>query len=149
MTLIQKLQELFPQFKVVKFKDFTSLERCDCFNELDYLVVISWKVSNSKVQLSQSKNHLIIELRLKVMIGGQGTDKFKLKLKNTLREISLKSENYDLMTEFDFQSVIQFVKAHQGEWTHVKNNHLRSLILTIFELNFILNMIFSSFSAIK
>jgi hypothetical protein len=54
------------------------------------------------------------------MIGGQGAEKFKLRLKNTLLEISLKSENYDLMTEFDFQSVVQSVKAHQAEWTSIK-----------------------------
>jgi hypothetical protein len=41
--------------------------------------------------------------------------------KNSLPELFICSDDYDFISEFDFQTLSEFVKAHQGEWTSLGN----------------------------
>jgi hypothetical protein len=102
MTLVKQLNELLPQcdVKVMEYRT----EKYGSNVYLSYKIELYWEP------------HITLSLCLSLQV--QFEDDFS---KNTLPQPFSCSCDYDLISEFDFNALSEFVKAHQGEWTSIGN----------------------------
>jgi hypothetical protein len=115
MTLVKQLKQLFPQFKV----ELSRLELCknECQDRLNYTIIIS----QPECEIFTMKQ-LNIQLDANYIIGWKCNEKYKLKAKNKPPNITLATtHNYTLLCQFNFNALIEFIKAHQGEWCKLEN----------------------------
>jgi hypothetical protein len=102
MTLVKQLKELLPECEVMA-RDYRTAKFRD-------VLILNYSI---EVCVNQ---HWLIRLGMSVKL----EEKDEL-TKNTLPYLHLCSDDHDFISEFDFNALSEFIKAHTGEWTSISN----------------------------
>jgi hypothetical protein len=102
MALVKQLNELLPESEVKVMEHEMDKYANNVY--LSYKIEVYWKP----------------HITMMICMSMQQKDNCEI-CKNKLPELFLSSDDYDFISEFDFQALSEFITAHTGEWTSITN----------------------------